>query len=1232
MDLERIKQNFRIRSGRNKQHKKKAKPTAAPVSSSQQPRYSQYSQHSPDSTNGHIHKPEAPKQDTYKEQETLNDQPREDKKADEQEQLQNSTEEAHEQSLDLISAATHENQDTLESASNDVEERPAQPEDDDDQLEPEQPKMAEVSSEAEDFDLNPPKPRAKPPSLEAISELLFSAGHLDALLHHPPQLARFSAFLQKYIPQYHPLLAQYLETQKAIKAVAYANAVAEGLKPKDTGEGTTTETRQQAASLDSDFEAISNASFKALVGDAFPTFISYSLVKTVSECLINEITGRSTPIMRDMVEGLSEVFCLADPNQQDNPIIYASEEFYRLTRYGPEDTLNNNCRFLQGRKTNPDSPRRLKAAIEKGEEINETLLNYRRDGRPFLNLLMVAPLHDRNGKLKYHIGAQVDVTGLIEGGRVLESFQRYLHRRDEEQKKEEREKAQQDLDDDQRRKKRALARLRDLSETFDLEESAVVQANARANSSTRDDDDTGSIGSGERRQRRVFGDSDPSDVDDEDQSQQPRDAAAWELGQAGDGRLSGKLPGVYDSFMLLRPAPSLRIVFVSPKLRRIGNVLQTPFLSHVAAPDATLRGLAGSLKTGVPVSAKIHFTSERGENRDGNKLPNGTKHDDGKNGRAIWVSCTPLIGADDQVGVWMCVVVEKSKVGHITRRRESEMEKQADHPVQSIEDRDTSSKERAARANDTETPSGAEDKPIKPVRIDSDTVITEEQDSQASEVKADAPDNERSAKSIRQMKSVYFDASAGQEPESVETIPDDDKRAAENQESEATKAMTDDDESPAKRHEPQSMEESPDDQKSGHRQEPESMENAPDNEESDKGQEAESTEDPPDDERSAKSIRQMKSVYFDAYGGQEPIHEPVSVTTDPESHDEPTPHPTEASAVDEDDESQLPTTRDRDHDHQAPTSPAEDVAKLGEDSKRSSMDTSDHSPGNMQQGSADEPANTRSPPLQEPDAQQLREGGEQDSDVAAARDTAIASPEDDKPQSLQSPPPAQSPASNIPPSVPSSAQLSDEDEDREQEGDFDTPRQPRYARSTPSPDKDDRTERQSDTEARPTSLMDPHPDHETSQDEDQYDMDDTTATIRAASQDRNQSPNEDQDPPNEDQDPANDSGVFMDTPKKAQPTLRLRPSRSSSPEMVKQSLQAEDEDTEEQEHRHEHDVQKWVEDAQPPSGKHDSKVEMDYLVAGNSRWPLGLGHDVRKWEDDRSAAYDDSLMSPYSVD
>ena len=43
-----------------------------------------------------------------------------------------------------------------------------------------------------------------------------------------------------------------------------------------------------------------------------------------------------------------------------------------------------------------------------------------------MNLLMIAPLYDNKGQVRYFLGCQVDVSPLIEGGRGLESFSQLL--------------------------------------------------------------------------------------------------------------------------------------------------------------------------------------------------------------------------------------------------------------------------------------------------------------------------------------------------------------------------------------------------------------------------------------------------------------------------------------------------------------------------------------------------------------------------------------------------------------------------------------------------------------------------------------------------------------------------------------------------------------------------------------------------------------------------------------
>ena len=69
----------------------------------------------------------------------------------------------------------------------------------------------------------------------------------------------------------------------------------------------------------------------------------------------------------------------------DNPIIYASEGFTKYTGYRKEEIEGRNCRFLQGKDTDPADVKKIREGINKKEPVSVCLLNYRKDGSSFLN-------------------------------------------------------------------------------------------------------------------------------------------------------------------------------------------------------------------------------------------------------------------------------------------------------------------------------------------------------------------------------------------------------------------------------------------------------------------------------------------------------------------------------------------------------------------------------------------------------------------------------------------------------------------------------------------------------------------------------------------------------------------------------------------------------------------------------------------------------------------------------
>jgi PAS domain S-box-containing protein len=90
--------------------------------------------------------------------------------------------------------------------------------------------------------------------------------------------------------------------------------------------------------------------------------------------------GVSDLVRRRALDAAPLGVVITDPMAADNPIVYANDAFYRLTGYGPEETLGRNCRFLQGPETDPDRIAELRAAVDTAESASTVLRNYRRDG------------------------------------------------------------------------------------------------------------------------------------------------------------------------------------------------------------------------------------------------------------------------------------------------------------------------------------------------------------------------------------------------------------------------------------------------------------------------------------------------------------------------------------------------------------------------------------------------------------------------------------------------------------------------------------------------------------------------------------------------------------------------------------------------------------------------------------------------------------------------------------
>lgn len=101
---------------------------------------------------------------------------------------------------------------------------------------------------------------------------------------------------------------------------------------------------------------------------------------------------------------------VTDPLQTDNPIIFANDAFLALTGYARAEVNGQNCRFLQGPKTDPEAIRKIRDAISNRQDISVDILNYRKDGSTFWNALYLSPVSNADGIVQYFFASQVDAT------------------------------------------------------------------------------------------------------------------------------------------------------------------------------------------------------------------------------------------------------------------------------------------------------------------------------------------------------------------------------------------------------------------------------------------------------------------------------------------------------------------------------------------------------------------------------------------------------------------------------------------------------------------------------------------------------------------------------------------------------------------------------------------------------------------------------------------------------
>lgn len=130
---------------------------------------------------------------------------------------------------------------------------------------------------------------------------------------------------------------------------------------------------------------------------------------------LSDVTDRKNAydeaaLFKHLVDVVDTGITITDPSLPDNPLIYVNRAFTEITGYSFEEAVGRNCRFLRDPEPKQSGLPAVYEALKNVQSCEVELRNYTKEGELFHNLLNITPMFDTNGKLKYFIGVQHDIS------------------------------------------------------------------------------------------------------------------------------------------------------------------------------------------------------------------------------------------------------------------------------------------------------------------------------------------------------------------------------------------------------------------------------------------------------------------------------------------------------------------------------------------------------------------------------------------------------------------------------------------------------------------------------------------------------------------------------------------------------------------------------------------------------------------------------------------------------
>jgi PAS domain S-box-containing protein len=120
--------------------------------------------------------------------------------------------------------------------------------------------------------------------------------------------------------------------------------------------------------------------------------------------------SQSASHYRSLIERSPIASIISNPRVSDNPIVACNNAFKELTGYNDDEILGRNCRFLAGPATEPWLSHKIQDGVRQHTPTLVEIINYKKNGTPFRNAVLVSPVFDDDGELQLFLGSQVELS------------------------------------------------------------------------------------------------------------------------------------------------------------------------------------------------------------------------------------------------------------------------------------------------------------------------------------------------------------------------------------------------------------------------------------------------------------------------------------------------------------------------------------------------------------------------------------------------------------------------------------------------------------------------------------------------------------------------------------------------------------------------------------------------------------------------------------------------------